>query len=56
MQPTANHLPIDRFVEPGKFDEFQRLGMEMGFRNVFSGPLVRSSYHADEQAALVGGV
>jgi len=56
MQPTPNHLPIDRFVEPGKFDEFQRLGMAMGFRNVFSGPLVRSSYHADEQAALVGGL
>lgn len=52
MQPTENHLPIARFVPPETFDEFQRIGMEMGFKNVFSGPLVRSSYHADEQAAL----
>jgi lipoic acid synthetase len=53
MQPTPNHLPVERFVEPSTFEYFQREGMAMGFTNVFSGPLVRSSYHAEEQAALV---
>jgi len=53
MQPTLNHLPVDRFVTPEEFDEFREIGMEMGFKNVFSGPLVRSSYHAFEQAAEV---
>jgi lipoic acid synthetase len=51
MQPTPNHLAIERFVPPSKFEHFQEIGISMGFRNVFSGPLVRSSYHADEQAA-----
>ncbi len=50
LQPTPNHLPIDRWVTPERFAEFRRLGLEMGFRVVESGPLVRSSYHADEQA------
>jgi lipoyl synthase len=53
MQPTPKHLPIDRWVPPETFARFQELGMAMGFRNVFSGPLVRSSYHAAEQAAAV---
>ncbi|MDX2108248.1 MAG: lipoyl synthase [Candidatus Melainabacteria bacterium] len=53
MQPTLNHLPVDRFVAPEEFDEFKEIGLEMGFKNVFSGPLVRSSYHAFEQAAEV---
>lgn len=50
MQPTEKHLPVARWVTPEEFDEFRDIGMEMGFTNVFSGPLVRSSYHADEQA------
>jgi lipoyl synthase len=50
MQPTANHLSVDRWVTPETFDKFHEVGMKMGFRNVFSGPLVRSSYHAAEQA------
>jgi lipoic acid synthetase len=50
MQPTEKHLPVARWVTPAEFDEFRDIGMEMGFTNVFSGPLVRSSYHADEQA------
>ncbi|HEY9713419.1 MAG TPA: lipoyl synthase [Chroococcales cyanobacterium] len=52
MQPTPKHLPVHRFVEPATFERMREIGMEMGFRNVFSGPLVRSSYHAREQAAV----
>lgn len=53
MQPTPNHLPVARWVEPSVFDRMYLEGMKMGFVNVFSGPLVRSSYHAEEQAALI---
>jgi len=49
LQPTKQHLPVQRYVRPGEFKELKRLGMEMGFKHVESGPLVRSSYHADEQ-------
>lgn len=51
LQPSRNHLPVDRFVQPSEFAEFERIGKEMGFTHVASGPLVRSSYHADLQAA-----
>lgn len=51
MQPSVNHLPVERWVEPAIFDKMHNIGMELGFANVFAGPLVRSSYHADEQAA-----
>ncbi len=50
LQPTRNHLPIDRWVHPEQFDEWRLAGLEMGFKVVESGPLVRSSYHAEEQA------
>ena len=50
MQPTLNHLPVERWVHPDSFKKFHEVGMAMGFGNVFSGPLVRSSYHAGEQA------
>jgi lipoic acid synthetase len=49
LQPTREHLPVMRFVHPGEFAEYKRLGEQMGFRHVESGPLVRSSYHAFEQ-------
>ena len=49
LQPTRNHLPISRWVTPEQFAEFKRQGEAIGFRHVESGPLVRSSYHADEQ-------
>ena len=49
MQPTPEHLPIERYVHPDEFAEFKRLGEEMGFKHVEAGPLVRSSYHAFEQ-------
>lgn len=50
LQPSRNHLPVDRFVTPDEFDEFARIAKELGFTHVASGPLVRSSYHADLQA------
>lgn len=52
LQPSRNHLPVERFLHPDEFAEFERLGMEMGFRHVASGPLVRSSYHADKQSRI----
>ena len=48
LQPTAKHLPIAEFVTPGRFQEYKELGLKMGFRFVESGPLVRSSYHAEK--------
>ena len=51
LQPSPHHLPVERFVTPEQFAGFERLGVEMGFRHVASGPMVRSSYHADRQAA-----
>jgi len=51
LQPSGHHLPVERFVPPEQFAEFERIALEMGFRNVASGPMVRSSYHADRQAA-----
>ena len=50
MQPSRNHLPVDRWVPPSTFDWFAEQGRAMGFTHVASGPLVRSSYHADQQA------
>ena len=49
LQPTLQHLPVQRFVHPDIFEIYKEKGLEMGFRVVESGPLVRSSYHADEQ-------
>jgi lipoic acid synthetase len=51
LQPTARHLPLDRWVTPQEFDGLRQRGEALGFASVFAGPLVRSSYHADEQAA-----
>ncbi|UCH53319.1 MAG: lipoyl synthase [Pseudomonadota bacterium] len=51
LQPTRHHLAVERFVAPEEFATFAALGQRMGFRNVASGPLVRSSYHAEQQAA-----
>jgi lipoic acid synthetase len=46
LQPTPEHLPVARFVHPDEFRDLARRGMEIGFRHVEAGPLVRSSYHA----------
>jgi lipoic acid synthetase len=49
LQPTRDHLPVARYAHPDDFARWKRIGLELGFRHVESGPLVRSSYHADEQ-------
>jgi lipoic acid synthetase len=56
LQPSAHHLPVARYVEPAVFDEFARRAHEMGFMHAACGPLVRSSYHADQQAHEAGVV
>jgi lipoic acid synthetase len=50
LQPSAHHLPVQRYVEPREFDALRVTGEKMGFTRVASGPMVRSSYHADLQA------
>ncbi|MGM0649966.1 MAG: lipoyl synthase [Bacteroidota bacterium] len=49
LQPTVKHLPVDRYVTPDTFNEMKQTGLDKGFTFVESGPLVRSSYHADQQ-------
>ena len=51
LQPSLHHLPVNRFVPPEEFDQLAELARELGFPQVASGPMVRSSYHADQQAA-----
>ncbi|NOZ46354.1 MAG: lipoyl synthase [Chlorobi bacterium] len=48
LQPTPKHLPVHRFVTPDEFAEYKKIGLHMGFKVVESGPLVRSSYHAEK--------
>ena len=55
LQPTPQHLAIDRWVTPEEFAEWKRFGLSIGFGVVESGPLVRSSYHADEQSSRYTG-
>ena len=50
LQPTKQHLPVERYVTPEEFVQWKTTGKELGFAHVESGPLVRSSYHADEQS------
>ena len=54
LQPTRNHLPVDRWVAPQQFGHYKLEGLRRGFAVVESGPLVRSSYHAEEQAEGLG--
>ena len=54
LQPTAHHHPVMRYWTPEEFKEFEIEGMAMGFTHVASGPMVRSSYHADRMAADAG--
>lgn len=49
LQPTPSHLAVQKYYHPDEFDEFKKIGLEIGFHYVESGPLVRSSYHADDQ-------
>jgi len=48
LSPTVNHLPVERYVTPSEFEKYRQLGLNMGFVEVVSGPLVRSSYRADK--------
>jgi lipoic acid synthetase len=50
LQPSKHHLAVERYVDPSEFDELYQVGMDLGFKHVASGPMVRSSYHADLQA------
>ena len=50
LRPSDKHLPVARYVRPEEFDEIREEALSLGFRHVESGPMVRSSYHADEQA------
>lgn len=50
LQPSRDHLKVERFVHPDEFEELRAYGESLGFKHVASGPLVRSSYHADKQA------
>ena len=56
LRPSGKHVPLARWYTPGEFDELRLEGEALGFRHVASGPLVRSSYHADEQHAAASGV
>ncbi len=51
LQPSRYHMPVARYVTPDEFKRFADIAKELGFKNIASGPLVRSSYHADRQAA-----
>jgi lipoic acid synthetase len=48
LQPTRKHLPVQEFITPEQFKEYEEIGLKMGYRFVESGPLVRSSYHAEK--------
>lgn len=54
LQPSLHHLPVRRYVTPAEFEALRMVGERMGFRHVASGPMVRSSYHADQQAHSAG--
>jgi lipoic acid synthetase len=54
LQPSTGHLPVMRYVTPEAFKKFERAAAEMGFSNAACGPMVRSSYHADQQAHEAG--
>ena len=53
LRPSAEHVPVTRYVEPSEFEQYRLRGLELGFAVVVSGPLVRSSYHSDEQTDYV---
>ena len=48
LQPSKKHLPVKEFITPEQFEKYEKMGKEMGFRHIESGPLVRSSYHAEK--------
>ncbi len=56
LQPSIHHLPVSRFVEPSRFEWFEQQALAMGFTKAACGPMVRSSYHADQQVHGIGVV
>ena len=54
LQPSPHHLPVERYVEPEGFKSFERHAKELGFKHAAIGAMVRSSYHADQQAHEAG--
>jgi lipoic acid synthetase len=54
LQPSKNHIPVERFYPPEEFEELKAYGLELGFKWVESAPLVRSSYHAADQVRALG--
>ena len=56
LQPTSNHLKVQRYVSHEEFKNYKKFGLKIGFEVVESGALVRSSYHADEQASIVAKI
>jgi lipoic acid synthetase len=56
LQPSPHHLPVKRYVPPGEFETLRIEGETLGFSHVASGPMVRSSYHADLQAHGAGAI
>jgi len=55
LQPSSNHLPVERFVTPAEFESWRKTALEIGFEEVFSGPFVRSSYNARKMYRTVSG-
>ena len=53
LRPTINHLPVERYVPPEEFLNYKNMAKEIGFKEVASGPMVRSSYRADKVARLL---
>lgn len=56
LQPSQKHLPIERYYPPEEFDALKKIGLDLGFRWVESGPLVRSSYHAEQQVRALSSI
>jgi lipoic acid synthetase len=54
LQPTKEHLPVERYYDPTEYAQFVEYGRHIGLRHVEAGPLVRSSYHAEKQASHGG--
>ena len=48
LQPTPKHAPVEEFINPDQFEKYKEFGLKLGFKFVESGPLVRSSYHAEK--------
>jgi lipoic acid synthetase len=53
LQPSSSHLPVITYITPAQFDDYGAVAMALGFKQVASAPMVRSSYHADIQAKAI---